>query len=104
MQCLLVFDRHDDVSCLMEEVGQKGTVKLGQVPLAGLHEQSGLKCTGLWPSPQGRATGGCMASQRICHGYPELGITMIIPSPGLCRAYVAAFPPRRVFREDGSDR
>jgi len=50
-------------------------------PAKGYHQQSGLKCNGLRPSPQGWATVGCMVSQQICRGYAELGITTIIPSP-----------------------
>ena len=36
MHCLLVLDRHDDVPCTDEEIGQKGSAKLGWVPPAGL--------------------------------------------------------------------
>jgi len=36
MQHLLVLDRHEDVPCRMEEMGQKGTVKLHRVPPAGV--------------------------------------------------------------------
>ena len=46
---------------------RKGTAKLGWVPTAGLHEQSGLNCTGCGPSAAGRATTGPMVSQRsVC--------------------------------------
>jgi len=33
---LLALDRHDDVSCTDEEIGQKGAVKLCRVPTAGV--------------------------------------------------------------------
>jgi hypothetical protein len=36
MHYVLVLDRHDDVPCLMEEMGQKGTVKSCRVPAAGV--------------------------------------------------------------------
>ena len=36
MQHLLVLDRHDDVSCTDEEIGQKGIAKLCRAPTAGV--------------------------------------------------------------------
>jgi hypothetical protein len=51
-QYLLVLDRHMMCPVPMEEIGQKGAVKLCRVPTAGVyHKQSGPKCTGLRPSP-----------------------------------------------------
>ncbi|HME43701.1 MAG TPA: hypothetical protein VKF36_11485 [Syntrophorhabdales bacterium] len=36
MQHLLALDRRDSAPCSMEEMGQKGTVKLRRVPTAGV--------------------------------------------------------------------
>ena len=36
VQHLLALDRHDDVSCTDEEIGQKGIAKLCRVPTAGV--------------------------------------------------------------------
>jgi hypothetical protein len=49
---------------------RKGTAKLGWVPTAGLHEQSGLNCTGCGPFAAGRATTGSMVSQRSMRRKP----------------------------------
>ena len=49
---------------------RKGTAKLGWVPTAGLHQQSGLNCTGCGPSAAGRATTGPMVRQRSVRRKP----------------------------------
>ena len=52
MHYLLVLDRHEMCPVPMKEIGRKGSAKLYRVPPAkGYHQQSGLKRTGLRPSP-----------------------------------------------------
>ena len=52
VQHFLALDRHEMCPVPTKEVGQKGSAKLYRVPPAkGYHQQSGLKCTGLRPSP-----------------------------------------------------
>ena len=69
MHYLLVLDRHKKCPVPMKEIGRKGSVKLCRVPPAGLSSAERTEMYRIADHhAQGRATVGCMVSQRICHG------------------------------------